>query len=104
MQNDQQGSTQYILPLWRAALADETAFARAVTPQVTLDGSIYAAPLIGRENVWTAIHTAGGITEALSFTHESTTSERSYLEWEMKALGQRFEGVTVLRFDSSGLI
>jgi len=40
----------------------------------------------------------------LNFTHESTTSDRSYLEWELEALGQRFEGVTVLSFDSSGLI
>jgi hypothetical protein len=104
MQDDRQGSTQSILPVWRAALSDETAFGKAVTPQVRLEGSTFAAPLSGREKVWTALRTAGGITEALNFTHESTTSERSYLEWELKALGRRFEGVTVLTFDSSGLI
>ncbi|MDB5040608.1 MAG: hypothetical protein JWN27_1334 [Candidatus Eremiobacteraeota bacterium] len=104
MQNDLQRSTQSILPVWRAALSDETAFGEAVTPQVRLEGSIYAAPLSGREKVWIALRTAGGITEALNFIHESTTSDRSYLEWELEALGQRFEGVTVLSFDSSGLI
>jgi hypothetical protein len=104
MQADHQGSTQSILPVWRAALSDETAFGEAVAPQVRLEGSIYAAPLSGREKVWTALRTAAGITEALNFTHESTTSERSYLEWELTALGQRFAGVTVLSFDSAGLI
>jgi hypothetical protein len=104
MQADHQGSTRSILPVWRAALSDETAFGEAVTPQVRLEGSIYAAPLSGPAKVWTALRTAGGITEALNFTHESTTPERSYLEWELAALGQRFEGVTVLSFDGSGLI
>jgi len=35
---------------------------------------------------------------------ESTTPDRSYLEWELEALGQRIHGVTVLTVDSSGLI
>lgn len=104
MQADHEGSTRSILPVWRAALSDETAFGEAVTPQVRLEGSTFAAPLSGREKVWTALRTAAGITEALNFTHESTTSARSYLEWELAALGQQFEGVTVLSFDSSGLI
>jgi hypothetical protein len=42
--------------------------------------------------------------ETLSFTRESTAPGRSYLEWELEALDRRFEGITVLSFDSSGLV
>jgi hypothetical protein len=94
------------LPIWKAALSDESgaAYGELVTPQVRLEGSIYATPITGRENVWTSLRAAAGITDALRFTHESTASDRSYLEWELEALAQRFEGVTVLTFDSSGLV
>jgi hypothetical protein len=94
------------LPIWKAALSDQSgaAYGELVTPQVRLEGSIFATPITGRENVWTSLRTAAGITDALGFTHESTTSDRSYLEWELEALAQRFEGVTVLTFDSSGLV
>ena len=54
--------------------------------------------------MWTSLRTAGGITDTLSFTHESAAPDRSYLEWELEALGQRFQGVTVLTLDSTGLI
>ena len=42
--------------------------------------------------------------ERLRSTHESAAPDRRYLEWELEALGQRFQGVTVLTLDSSGLI
>ena len=67
-------------------------------------GSIFATPVDGREEVWTSLRTAGGITDTLSFTHELTEPGRSYFEWELDALAQRFDGVTVLTFDGSGLI
>ena len=50
------------------------------------------------------MRTAAGFTDTLSFTHESTAQERSYLEWEQEGLAQRTAGVTVLTFDGSGLI
>jgi hypothetical protein len=53
---------------------------------------------------WTSLRTAGGITDTLRFTRESTAPDRSYFEWELEALAQRLEGVTVLTFDGSGLI
>jgi hypothetical protein len=81
-----------------------TTFARAAAPHVRLEGSIFAAPVDGREKVWTSLRTAGGIPGTLSFTHESATADRSYLEWELEALGQRIQGVTVLTLDSTGLI
>ena len=50
------------------------------------------------------VRTAGGITDNRSFTNEWTSSDRSYLEWELEALAQRLQGVTVLTLDGSGLI
>jgi len=32
------------------------------------------------------------------------TADRSYLEWDLQALGQPFHGVTVLTLDRSGFI
>lgn len=94
------------LPIWTRALRDESGatFGEVVAPHVRLEGSIFAAPIDGRERVWTSLRTAGGITDTLRFTHESAAADRSYLEWELEALGQRFKGVTVLTFDGSGLI
>lgn len=91
---------------WAGALRDESGatFREVVAPHVRLEGSIFAAPIEGREKVWTSMRTAAGITDTLTFTHESASSDRSYLEWEQEALGQRIRGVTVLTFDDSGLI
>jgi nanoRNase/pAp phosphatase (c-di-AMP/oligoRNAs hydrolase) len=64
---------------------------------------IFASPIDALEKVWTSLRAAGGITDTLRFTHESTAPDRSYLEWELEALGHRFHGVTVLTLDSTGL-
>lgn len=98
--------TRSILPVWTGALRDESGatFAQVAAANVRLEGSIFASPIDGREQVWTSLRTAGGITDRLGFTHESASPDRSYLEWELEALGQRFQGVTVLTLDSSGLI
>ena len=106
MQAEHDQVIRSILPVWTEALRDESGatFARAAAPHIRLEGSIFATPIDGREKVWTSLRAAGGITDSLSFTHESTAPDRSYLEWELEALGQRFQGVTVLTFDSAGLI
>jgi len=106
MQEERGRVVSPFLPIWREALSDRTGvtFGKVVAPHVSLEGSIFAAPINGREKVWTSLRAAGGITDALSFTHESTASGRSYLEWKLEALDQQFEGVTVLSFDSSGLV
>jgi hypothetical protein len=67
-------------------------------------GRIFAAPIDGRQRAWTSLRTGGSITDTLRFTGESTTPDRCYFEWELEALGQRVQGVTVLTLDSSGLI
>ena len=94
------------LPIWRRALDDTSGarFAEVVAPYVRLEGSIFATPIDGRDKVWTSMRTAAGITDTLSFTHESTAQNRSYFEWEQEGLAQRIEGITVLTFDESGLI
>jgi hypothetical protein len=94
------------LPIWRRALGDKSGatFAEVVAPHVRLEGSIYATPIDGRDKVWTCMRTAAGFTDILSFTHESTAQDRSYLEWEQEGLALRIAGVTVLTFDESGLI
>jgi hypothetical protein len=104
METEEQDLTGSIIPIWKEALGDKVAFYKLVSPDVRLEGSIFAAPINGRENVWTAVHAAGGITDALRFTHESRTADRCYLEWELDALGERLEGVSVISFDASGLI
>ncbi len=75
-----------------------------VAPHARLEGSIFATPIDGRDKVWASMRTAAGITDALSFTRESTAQDRSYLEWEQEGLAQRIDGITVLTFDESGLI
>ena len=106
MQGERNGVVQPFNPIWTAALTDQSGatFRDVATPDVKLEGSIFATPIEGRENVWTTFRTAAGISESLTFIHESTSSDRSYLEWEQQALSQRVEGVTVLSFDGSGLI
>jgi len=106
MQAEDSQAVRSILPVWSEALRDKSgaAFARAAAPHVRLEGSIFAAPVDGREKVWTSLRTAGGIPGTLNFTHESATPDRSYLEWELEALGQRIQGVTILTLDSAGLI
>jgi hypothetical protein len=94
------------LPIWRRALSDTSGatFAEVVAPRVRLEGSIYAAPVDGRDQVWTCLRTAAGFTDTLTFIRESTAQDRSYLEWEQEGLAQRIAGITVLTFDESGLI
>jgi hypothetical protein len=106
MEAERSRMARSFLPMWTAALRDETGatFAEVATPNVRLEGSIFATPIDGRQRVWTSLRTGGGITDTLKFTGESTTPDRCYFEWELEALGQRVQGVTVLTLDSSGLI
>ena len=106
MQAEHDQETRSTLPIWTRALRDESGatFRQVAASHVRLEGSIFASPIDGREKVCTSLRTAGRITGTLRFTHESTTPDRSYLEWELEALGQRIHGVTVLTVDSSGLI
>jgi len=93
-------------PVWNEALSDESGakFREVATPDVSLEGSVFAAPIEGRDKVWTSFRAAAGITDKLTFIEESTGPDRTFLTWEQEALGQVAEGVTVLGFDSAGLV
>jgi hypothetical protein len=70
MQGERGHIIQPFLPIWRAALGDESGatFGQVVAPHVRLEGSTFATPIDGREKVWTILRTAGGISDTLSFT------------------------------------
>jgi hypothetical protein len=106
MQPERSREIQPLIPIWRAALGDESGarFAEATSPYVRLEGSIYAIPIDGRERVWATLRAAGAITDRLTFVRETPASDRSYLEWQAEALDLRFEGVTILGLDGAGLI
>jgi hypothetical protein len=65
------------LPIWRRALGDKSGatFAEVVVPRVRLEGSIYATPIDGRDEVWTCMRTAAGFTD----TATSDGSKRAWL-------------------------
>jgi len=106
MQAERSRTARSFLPIWTAALRDETGttFGDVAAPHVRLEGSIFATPIEGRQKVWTSLRTGGGITDTLRFTHESAAPDRCYFEWELEALGQRVQGITILTLDGSGLI
>jgi hypothetical protein len=106
MQGERSGAARPFGPIWKEALSDVSGakFREVATPDVRLEGSIFAAPIEGRDNVWTSFRTAAGITDGLTFVDEATASDRTFLTWEQEALGRRAEGVTVVGFDSSGLV
>ena len=81
MQEEGSRNVRPVLPMWRQALRDASGatFAELATPNVRMEGSIFASPIVGREKVWTSLRTAGRITDSLTFTHESTEPGRSYL-------------------------
>jgi hypothetical protein len=89
---------------WSESFADPSgdAFAEIVTPEVELDGSIFARPVHGRHSVWTTLRTASNIYDSIAFTHEAATGDRVYLEWTATALGMRIDGVTILVLDEHG--
>jgi hypothetical protein len=48
--------------------------------------------------------TAGGMYDALAFTHETVDGRKTYLEWEGKAFGKDAGGTTILTRGETGLI
>ena len=89
---------------WSRSFADPSgdAFAAIVSPDVELDGSIFARPVHGRHAVWTTLRTASGIYDSLTFTSEATSEGRVYLEWTGTAIGMPVDGVTILMLDDQG--
>lgn len=92
---------------WTDAFAakSEDAFGSAFTDDVVLEGTALLKPLIGRDNVQTSMGAASNYYASLTFTHEATNGDRTYIEWEATgASGVAFSGVTVLTRNDAGLI
>jgi hypothetical protein len=89
---------------WSESFADSSgdAFAEIVSPEVELDGSIFARPVHGHHAVWTILGTASSIYDSIAFTNEAAAQDRVYLEWNATALGMRIDGVTVLVLGDHG--
>ena len=70
MQEEGSRSVRPVLPMWRQALRDASGatVAEVATPNVRMEGSIFASPIVGREKVRTSLRTAGRITDSLTFT------------------------------------
>ena len=75
-----------------------------VWPARNVEENIFAEPIKGHEKDVMSVQAAGGITDALRLTLESTTTDRCYLEWELAAVGQRLDGVSGIGFHGSGLV
>jgi pimeloyl-ACP methyl ester carboxylesterase len=81
------------------------AFADAFDPNVVLEASALAKPVVGSDQVKTVMTAASKIYEALSFTHEAHNDPRNYLEWEVRAFGgEQMRGITVLTKNAQGKI
>ncbi len=92
---------------WTEAFAEKSAdaFADAFAAEVTLEATVLSRPVGGRDQVALVMKTASTVYEALQFTHQAISGDRTYLEWEAKAFGGvDFRGVTVLTKNHSGQI
>ena len=89
---------------WRAAFADESGarFSEIVAPTAVLEGSVFAHPIIGRDEIWNVLRLSGSLYDRLEFTHEVIAADRTYLEWEASAFGLQIWGVTALTKDIEG--
>jgi pimeloyl-ACP methyl ester carboxylesterase len=92
---------------WREAFArrSEEDFAEALADDVVLEASVLHRPIEGRDRVKQAMAIASGIYDSLVFTHEASSGDRTYVEWEATAFGgMTMSGVTILTKDESGRI
>src|SRR5271167_2747981 len=91
---------------WNAVFVDASIddFATLTTEDVTLEASILLSPVKGRDDVFKALRGAGDAYTRLTFTHETSTPDRLYLEWEADAYGISMAGLTSLEIDANGRV
>ncbi|HEY4454509.1 MAG TPA: nuclear transport factor 2 family protein [Pseudonocardiaceae bacterium] len=92
---------------WTGAFDSKNAdkFADAFAEDVVLEAAVLRKPITGRANVALAMGTASNLYESVTFTHETTSGARSYLEWEAVMPGQpTLHGCTILVRDEAGKI
>ena len=92
---------------WTDAFARRTAegFAEAFAENIVLEGTALVSPVQGREKVEQVMSAASKIYKSLEFTNAVSAGNKQFLEWVAEAhAGVKFEGVTVLTRDATGLI
>lgn len=92
---------------WKDAFASRSAsaFAAALSKNVSLEASILLRPIVGRENVKLVMEAASEIYERLEFKKETKGTDRAYLEWEASAFGGvEIHGVTIITRNEAGAI
>jgi pimeloyl-ACP methyl ester carboxylesterase len=92
---------------WKHAFASRSAqaFSEAFAPDMVLDATVLTRPLVGRDAVKTLMGTASNIYESVTFTHEASNGERTYLEWKAAAFGGlELRGITILTKGDDGRI
>lgn len=92
---------------WTQAFENKSAeaFAQAFDPDIVLEASVLAKPVVGIAQVKTVMGAASKIYEALAFTREATNGQRTYLEWEAEAFGGlELRGITILTKNDEGRI
>jgi hypothetical protein len=92
--------------MWSAAVGDPSGatFTRTVDRDVTLEGSVFPQPILGRDAVFAAMRAASSIYDSLAFLREAYSEGHAYLEWEAVALQQEIQGVTVLTLSPERLV
>jgi pimeloyl-ACP methyl ester carboxylesterase len=92
---------------WTRAFERKSAsdFALALAPRVVLQATVMTRLVEGVDQVKTVMEAASTIYESLSFTHQATKEDRTYLEWEAQAFGgERISGITILTKNADGQI
>jgi hypothetical protein len=91
---------------WSSAFSDPTgaAFAGVTSPDVVLEGSVFARAVIGRDDVWMTLRASSEIYQGLVFGAAGSAAGRAYLEWSARALGLDVAGVTVLIANGEGMV
>jgi hypothetical protein len=94
------------LESWKAAVTDPsgTRFAALSAAGIVLEGSVFAEPIGGRDNVFRTLRLSAILFERLDFTHETCAPDRTYLEWSAHAAGTELSGLTALTLDTHGVV
>ena len=79
-------------------------FATAFVAQPVLYASVLNAPCIGIERIAAFFAGTSSMYDTIRFTHETTDSSKTCLEWEGKVFGEDVAGTTILTRDDAGLI
>ncbi|MGF6770587.1 hypothetical protein P3T18_003066 [Paraburkholderia sp. GAS199] len=79
-------------------------FSEAFAPDVLLEASVLRTGLIGTSAIGQFFSATSGMYDCIDFTYESNDGNKTYLEWEGKALGDDVAGSTTLTRNDAGRI